>query len=94
MPNPAITKTETVRRTSGDMPLALTSVERKRVKKVKLAINPTTTPKGRARPVSFPPIEEERMMGSIGNIQGESIVTIPARNANAMSSIILFDIGQ
>ena len=81
IPNPAITKTEIVRKTEDDTPLILTMVERKRVKKVKLAINPNTTPTGREIPVFFPPIVEERTIGRTGKIQGESIVTIPAKNA-------------
>lgn len=79
---------EKVRSTSGDIPLTLTMEERKSVKKVKLNINPKTIPVGRALPVSFPPIVEERIMGRIGKIQGDSMVTIPAKNANVISKII------
>ena len=70
------------------MPKALTKLERKRVKKVKLAINPTTTPNGRDFPISSVPIVEERIIGRIGRIHGERIVTIPAKNAKAISKII------
>jgi hypothetical protein len=63
-------------------------VERKSVKKVKLATNPVITPSGRDVPICFPPILEESMIGKIGSIQGERIVTIPAINANASNSII------
>ena len=84
MPNPAITKTEIVRRTEEDMPLILTIVERKSVKKEKLAIKPNTTPTGRERPVFFPPMVEDKTIGRTGKIHGESIVTIPAKNAKTI----------
>ena len=58
--------------------------ERKRVKKVKLAIKPIITPMGR----DFPPTLDERIIGKTGKIQGERIVTIPARNAKAISKIL------
>jgi len=89
MPRPAITKTEKVRNTSEDIPLIFTIVERNKVKNVKLSINPTITPVGRAFPVSFPPIVEERIIGRTGRIQGDRIVTIPARNAKPTSNIII-----
>ena len=85
-------RTEIVLKASGDIPVILTRVERKRVKKVKLRINPTTIPSGRDLPISFPPMLDESTIGSTGKMQGESIVTIPARNANAVSKSILFDI--
>jgi len=74
---------------SGDIPLILIIVERKRVKKVKLAINPITTPTGRDFPIFFPPTVEDRIIGRTGRIQGERMVTIPAMNANKESTIIL-----
>ena len=80
--------TDTNRSVSAGIPLNLTIVERKRVKKVKLRINPITTPSGRDLPVFTPPILEVRMIGRIGNIHGESTVISPARNANAISKII------
>jgi hypothetical protein len=70
------------------MPLNLTIVERKSVKKVKLRTNPITTPIGRDFPVFTPPILEVRIIGRIGRIHGESTVIIPAKNANAISKII------
>jgi len=87
-PNPVIIQIEKVRSRLGDTPLILTIIERKRVKKVKLNTNPKTTPIGRALPVSFPPMVEVRIIGRIGKIQGDSIVTIPAKNANTVSKII------
>jgi hypothetical protein len=88
MPKPAITITDIFRRISEDIPLAFTIVERKSVKKVKLAINPVTTPMGRDLPESFPPMVEDKTIGRIGKIQGERIVTTPAKNAKAISKII------
>ena len=73
-------------RVSAGIPLSLTIVERKRVKKVKLAMNPVTTPSGRFFPEES--TEEESIIGSIGRMQGERIVTIPARKAKAKSRII------
>ena len=90
MPKPATTKTETKRSVSAGMPLRRTMVERKRVKKVKLSTNPKTTPRGRDFPVFTPPILDVRIIGRIGKIHGESTVTTPAKNANAMSNIIKF----
>lgn len=90
MPNTAITMTEKSLNESAGMPLKETIVERKRVKKVKLRINPMTTPSGRDFPVSCPPMVDERTIGKIGKIHGESTVTIPAKNANMMSNIIVF----
>ncbi len=37
-----------------------------------------------------PPTEPESTIGRIGKIHGERMVTIPARNANAKSKIIVF----
>ncbi len=89
MPKPAITMTEASLKVSAEMLNNWTMVERKSVKKVKLSTKPTTTPIGLPLPVCLPPIVEERMMGRIGRIQGERMVTIPARNANAIKSIII-----
>ena len=57
---------------------------------MKLKINPVTTPSGRDFPVFCPPIVEERMIGNIGKMQGDSMVTTPAKNANAIKIIIVF----
>ena len=89
-PNPATTNTDIILRVSAGIPLTLTIVERKRVKKVKLRINPITTPIGRDFPVFTPPILEVRIIGRIGKIHGESTVITPAKKANVISRIILF----
>lgn len=74
------------RKVSTGMPNNLTIVDRNRVKKVKLAIKPTTTPSGLFLPeVST---EDESIIGSIGRIHGERIVAIPAKKAKAKSRII------
>jgi len=75
---------------SAGIPLIRTIVERKSVKKVKLKINPITTPTGRDLPVFTPPILEVSMIGKMGKIQGERTVITPAKNANAISKIIFF----
>lgn len=71
---------------SAEIPLTLTIVERKRVKKVKLRTNPATTPRGRLFPVVS--AVEERIIGRIGRTQGERMVTIPARNAKVVRKSI------
>lgn len=89
----AITKIEKNLKESAGIPLILTMVDKKSVKKVKLAINPVTTPSGRDLPVSLPPIDDERIIGRTGRMQGERIVTTPARNEKRMSKIIaIYDI--
>jgi len=63
----------------------LTRLESASVKNVKLKINPLMTPSGRF----FPPvIDPDKTIGSIGRMQGERIVTMPARNAKRIRSII------
>lgn len=71
---------------SAEIPLTLTIVERKRVKKVKLKTNPATTPRGRLFPVVS--AVEERIIGKMGRTQGERIVTTPARKAKAVRKSI------
>jgi len=83
-----MTTTEKLRIVSAEIPLSLTTVERKRVKKVKLRTNPMTTPIGLDFPVFTPPILDVSMIGRIGKIHGESTVMTPAKNANAISNII------
>ncbi len=80
--------TDTSLSVSAGIPLSLTIVERKSVKKVKLRINPVTTPIGRDFPVFTLPILEVKIIGRIGNMHGESTVITPAKNANAISKII------
>ena len=77
---------ENVLKTSAEIPLIFANVARKRVKNVKLRINPVTIPKGFFR---LPVIELERMIGSMGRIQGERIVTIPAKKAKKKSTSIV-----
>ena len=76
-----------VRNVSAGMPVHVMIVLRNNVKKVKLKINPVTTPSG----FFFPPVRvPDKTIGSIGRIHGERIVIIPAKNAKAMSiSMIL-----
>lgn len=73
---------------SAEMPLTRTIVERNNVKNVKLRTKPATTPNGRDLLDSFPPIVEVRIIGNIGRIQGERIVTTPAKKANPNSKAI------
>lgn len=85
-PNKKMTMIDTTLSESAEMCSALTKVERKRVKKVKLAIKPVTIPSG----FLFPPVTEPaNTMGRIGRIQGDKMVTIPATKANNMRMIIL-----
>ena len=77
---------EKVRIRSEEMPVSLTMVERKRVKKVKLTIKPITTPNGLLFPLSIPP---DSTIGSTGKMHGDNIVTNPAMKANATRIIIL-----
>ena len=82
MPKTRITIIDKLRRESGGMPKVLTNKLKKRVKKVKLRIKPATTPKG----LFLPPVKEPvNTTGSIGKIQGERIVTIPAKNAKRIN---------
>jgi hypothetical protein len=65
-----------------------TSVERKRVKSVKLPTKPTITPNGRDLSARPPEKVVERTMGRTGSMHGERIVTIPAKKENIKSIII------
>jgi len=76
---PAIT-----RRVFDGMPVSRTIIVRKSVKKVKLKINPRIIPKGRF----LSPLTLARTIGRIGRIQGDRIVTMPAKNANKNKIII------
>jgi len=89
IPKPPTIIIETILRVSAGIPLSLTIVERKSVKKVKLRINPVTTPIGLALPVLIPLTLDVRTIGKIGRIHGESTVIIPAKNANVKSNIIV-----
>lgn len=77
-PSTAIINIEKLRRIFGEILKIFTKVDRKRVKKVKLAIKPVIVP------ICFlktPLLETEtdKTIGKTGKIQGESIVTMPAR---------------
>ena len=87
-PKPAIITIDNPLRRFAEIPLIWTIVERNSVKKVKLRINPITTPNGRDLSVFCPPIVEVRIIGKIGKMHGESMVTIPAKNANPNKSIM------
>ena len=67
-----------IRNVSEGIPVSRTIVDKKSVKKVKLATNPTTIPTGRALP---PTTELDKTIGRTGSMQGERIVTIPAIKA-------------
>ena len=75
--------TAAMRSASGEMPTACTIAVRARVKTVKLATNPATTPNGRALP---PPTLPDSTIGSTGRMQGESIVITPETKAKARST--------
>jgi hypothetical protein len=66
-----------------------TIVDKKRVKNVKLKTNPVTTPSGRLFPVTS--TEDDNMIGKIGSIHGDKIVTTPARKANMTSKIMMYE---
>lgn len=57
-------------------------MERNSVKKVKLATKPMIIPKG----LDFPK-DEERIIGKTGKMQGERMVTTPAKKAKTISKI-------
>ena len=63
---------------SAGIPVSFTRVDKNRVKKVKLNIKPKITPKGYFLSPAIVPV---RTIGSMGSIQGDSMVTIPARKA-------------
>lgn len=90
IPKNKITITEKNLNESADILIILIIVERKSVKKVKLKTKPTTIPIGRPFPVSLSPIDEDKMIGNIGKIQGDKTVTIPARNEKIIRKIILY----
>jgi len=84
-PKKAIINTDTDLKLLAEIPNELTSVARNKVKNVKLKIKPTTTPIGLRLPS---PAELERIIGNIGKIHGESMVTTPAKNENVRTLII------
>jgi hypothetical protein len=85
-PNRVITIMATVRSPSAERPVVFTIADRASVKKVKLKINPVIIPSGRF----LPPVNDpERTIGRMGRIQGERMVTIPAKKAKIIRSIII-----
>jgi hypothetical protein len=70
---------------SAETPVALTIVARNKVKKVKLMTKPVTMPIGFLLPSATDP---ERITGKIGKIQGDRIVTTPAKKAKTVRSSI------
>jgi len=76
---------ERERRESAGILKKLTREDKNRVKKVKEAIKPRTTPSGFLLPDLS---TEERIIGRSGRIQGERIVTNPAMKANTIKRII------
>ena len=87
-PKPIITITDKLRSKSAEIPLIFTIVDKKSVKNVKLAIKPVIIPIDLLFPTSTPPTVEDSIIGKIGRIQGDKIVTIPARKANKINSVI------
>jgi hypothetical protein len=81
-------KTEINLRLSPGIFVILTIDDKNKVKKVKLAINPSIIPQGLDFD-SLPPTLEDNTIGSTGRIQGDKIVTRPATNANTRSRIII-----
>jgi len=69
------------------MPVALTIVVKKRVKIVKLKTKPVTMPKGRRRPS---PTDPARTIGRTGRMQGDRMVTTPAKKAKTISKSIVY----
>lgn len=85
-PKVNITKTEIFRKKSALKPVNFTIEVKKSVKKVKLKRNPSMIPKGFFLPSLTEP---ERIIGKTGKIQGERIVTIPAKKAKPIKISIL-----
>jgi len=85
-PNAAIINIEMKRRLVAGMPVKLTIVERNRVKKVKLNTKPVTMPNGRFLP---PMVVVLRIIGRMGRIHGERIVTTPPIKLNIKRISIL-----
>ncbi len=80
-PNKKITSTAKLRKKSAETPVAFTIAVSANVKNVKLNTKPVTIPNGRCLP---PASEPDRMIGRIGKMHGDRIVTTPARKAKAM----------
>jgi hypothetical protein len=70
------------------IPRPLTIPTKKSVKNVKLDIKPIITPIGRCELFGSPPKEDDKIIGSMGKIHGDKIVTKPAKKANKQRRII------
>lgn len=75
------------RRISVDIPNLCTIHERNKVKKVKLKINPQIIPKGLLFPPKTPPASNG---GNMGKMQGDNIVTTPAKKENKRRFKLIF----
>jgi hypothetical protein len=84
IPNPASTNIDTSRRLFAEIPDNWTKLDKKSVKKTKLATNPVTTPRG----FCLLPSAEDKIIGSKGKIQGDKTVTTPAKKAKTIRNII------
>jgi len=67
------------------IPEKLTIVDKKSVKKVKLATKPMTTPNGLCL---LSASDEAKIIGSNGKIQGDKTVTIPAKKEKPINNNI------
>ncbi len=73
-----MTTIEKLRSESAEIPKDFTIKLKKRVKNVKLKMNPVTTPNG----LFFPPVNElDKTTGRIGSIHGDKIVTNPPKKS-------------
>ena len=70
---------------SGETPKALVKAVKDSVKTVKLRIRPKAIPKGRILPCVVP---ADRIAGSMGRMQGDRTVKMPAKNAKKRSIAI------
>lgn len=90
IPNVAMMSTETTRKDPAGIPVSWTIDDKNSVKNEKLATKPRTTPIGRDILVFLSSMEEDNTIGNMGKIQGDKIVTIPARNAKRSNKIIVY----
>ena len=86
-PRKAMTMKASIRRILGSRWKKRTRYETERVKIVKLSMTPRVIPSGLWCPL-FPAIEEDRTIGSTGQIHGAKIVTKPAENEKKSNKII------
>jgi len=76
------------RNESAGIPLILTNVDKNKVKKVKLKINPVITPNGLFLLIFPDSTVEDKIIGKTGKIHGDKIVTTPAKKAKNKVKII------